>query len=531
MKVLVLLAFVAVARAGYLGAPAAVVASVAEAGHSNSHRAQDLVGNYNFGYNEAHTTGGSSRQETGDAFGNKVGSYSLTDADGRVRVVKYVADAAGFRASVSTNEPGTAPSTPAAAGYNAPVVAPAPVAAYAAPVAAVATAPVAAYAAPVAAYAAPVAAPVAAYAAPVAKAYAAPVAAYAAPVAAAAHVYGPAVAGYGAYGAYAAPAVYGKALAHGAAYGLGYGAHANSHSLLNAILHKEVVSSKVNAWSSCVLSSEGRTLYSSMQVFVFLALVAVARAGFLGGPAAVAAPAAVVATAVESGHSNTHRSQDLAGNYNFGYTEAHTSGGSSRQESGDAFGNKVGSYSLHDADGRVRVVKYVADAAGFRASVSTNEPGTAPSTPAAAGYNAPVIAPAPQVAVAAAPVAFAAPVAAYAAPVARAFAAPVTVAAAAPVAAYAAPVAHYAAPVAKAVAAPVAAYAANVAAPVAAAHVYGPAVAGYGYAAPVAKAVAAPVAAYAAPVAAGYYGAYAAPAAYAHGAYGLGYGAHVKHFF
>ncbi|XP_064488468.1 fibroin heavy chain-like [Ornithodoros turicata] len=501
MKVLVLLAFVAVARAGYLGAPAAVVASVAEVGHSNSHRAQDLAGNYNFGYNEAHTSGGSSRQETGDVFGNKVGSYSLHDADGRVRVVKYVADAAGFRASVSTNEPGTAPSTPAAAGYNAPVVAPAPVAAYAAPVAAVATAPVAAYAAPVAAYAAPVA-----------KAYAAPVAAYAAPVAAAAHVYGPAVAGYGAYGAYAAPAVYGKALAHGAAYGLGYGSGRyvdggddhTAHGRLRNIVTSEFERNTLGfdwdeqqqqqhtalsilplqtACAQCVaLTAPFHNSRFIMKVLVLLAFVAVARAGYLG------APAAVVASVAEVGHSNSHRAQDLAGNYNFGYNEAHTSGGSSRQETGDAFGNKVGSYSLTDADGRVRVVKYVADAAGFRASVSTNEPGTAPSTPAAAGYNAPVVAPAP--------------VTAYAAPVAAV--------ATAPVAAYAAPVAAYAAPVAKAYAAPVAAYAAPVAA---AAHVYGPAVAGYGA-----------------------YGAYAAPAVYgkalAHGAaYGLGYGVHAKHFF
>ena len=37
----------------------------------------------------------------------QVGSYGLRDADGRMRVVNYVADALGFRASVSTNEPGT----------------------------------------------------------------------------------------------------------------------------------------------------------------------------------------------------------------------------------------------------------------------------------------------------------------------------------------------------------------------------------------------------------------------------------------
>ncbi|XP_064487585.1 cuticle protein 14-like [Ornithodoros turicata] len=178
MKAIVFLALVAVARAGVV---AHYGFGVAEGGSSSQTRAQDLAGNYNFGYDEQHTSGGSFRRENGDAFGNKVGSYGLRDADGRVRVVSYVADGAGFRASISTNEPGTAPSTPAAAGYNAPAVA---------PVAAVATAPVAAYAA-------------------------APVAHYAAAPVHAAHVYGAAVGGPVAYGAYGA---------HGA-YGLGYGAH------------------------------------------------------------------------------------------------------------------------------------------------------------------------------------------------------------------------------------------------------------------------------------------------------------------
>ena len=30
-----------------------------------------------------------------------------------------------------------------------------------------------------------------------------------------------------------------------------------------------------------------------------------------------------------------------------------------RKESGDAWGNKVGSYGIHDADGRLRIVDYV----------------------------------------------------------------------------------------------------------------------------------------------------------------------------
>ncbi|KAL1436661.1 hypothetical protein MTO96_049555 [Rhipicephalus appendiculatus] len=128
MKAIILLTALAVANAGYVGHAGyghgyghgyGVVAKVAEAGSSSQHRSQDLAGNYNFGYKEGHTSGGSFRQEAGDAWGNKVGSYGLTDADGRVRVVKYVADGHGFRAHISTNEPGTAASHPAAAAYNA----------------------------------------------------------------------------------------------------------------------------------------------------------------------------------------------------------------------------------------------------------------------------------------------------------------------------------------------------------------------------------------------------------------------------
>ena len=49
----------------------------------------------------------------------QVGSYGLRDADGRVRVVNYVADALGFRASVSTNEPGVdVKQDPAATNLN-----------------------------------------------------------------------------------------------------------------------------------------------------------------------------------------------------------------------------------------------------------------------------------------------------------------------------------------------------------------------------------------------------------------------------
>ncbi|KAM7307202.1 calphotin-like [Ixodes scapularis] len=115
MKVFIILALAAGASAGV------VENTVAESGVSTQHRTQDVLGNYNFGYDEKHTSGGSWRKESGDANGNTVGSYGLTDADGRVRVVHYVADIHGFRASVATNEPGTAPSSPSGVGINAPM--------------------------------------------------------------------------------------------------------------------------------------------------------------------------------------------------------------------------------------------------------------------------------------------------------------------------------------------------------------------------------------------------------------------------
>ncbi|GIX97315.1 adult-specific rigid cuticular protein 15.7 [Caerostris extrusa] len=78
------------------------------------------------------------------------GSYTITDIDGRARRVDYVADGHGFRASVKTNEPGTAASAPAAALINSPYAGPvAPVVNHVAPVAPVVAAPLA-VAAPVA---------------------------------------------------------------------------------------------------------------------------------------------------------------------------------------------------------------------------------------------------------------------------------------------------------------------------------------------------------------------------------------------
>ncbi|XP_023225135.1 adult-specific rigid cuticular protein 15.7-like [Centruroides sculpturatus] len=68
---------------------------------------------YDFSYVAPAIGGQSTRKETGDGSGRVVGSYTLNDDDGRSRVVEYVADAGGFRASVKTNEPGTRSDSPA----------------------------------------------------------------------------------------------------------------------------------------------------------------------------------------------------------------------------------------------------------------------------------------------------------------------------------------------------------------------------------------------------------------------------------
>lgn len=139
----VVLALIGYAAAGVIQYAAPAV-GVLTTGASSQFRSQDNIGNYAFGYNEDHSTGGTFRREQGGP-GVQVGSYGLRDADGRTRVVNYVADAAGFRANIQTNEPGVEAKDPAAVLINkaqaivaptlaAPLVAaPAAVAAYHAP--------------------------------------------------------------------------------------------------------------------------------------------------------------------------------------------------------------------------------------------------------------------------------------------------------------------------------------------------------------------------------------------------------------
>ncbi|GIY71314.1 uncharacterized protein CDAR_279241 [Caerostris darwini] len=68
---------------------------------------------YTFGYKIKDKHGEQHREETGDGVGVVKGSYGFTDERGIYRQVNYIADKAGFRAEVKTNEHGTAPSEPA----------------------------------------------------------------------------------------------------------------------------------------------------------------------------------------------------------------------------------------------------------------------------------------------------------------------------------------------------------------------------------------------------------------------------------
>ncbi|CAL1280751.1 unnamed protein product, partial [Larinioides sclopetarius] len=68
---------------------------------------------FKFGYSVKDKHGEQHREEVGDGK-NVKGSYGFTDARGIHRQVNYVADHAGFRAQVKTNEPGTANQNPAA---------------------------------------------------------------------------------------------------------------------------------------------------------------------------------------------------------------------------------------------------------------------------------------------------------------------------------------------------------------------------------------------------------------------------------
>ncbi|XP_055950802.1 histidine-rich glycoprotein-like [Argiope bruennichi] len=86
---------------------AAVYASHHE--HHEHHHPQP----YKFGYEIKDHHGSQHRHEHGDGHGHVQGNYGFTDHRGIHREVHYVADKQGFRATVKTNEPGTANQDPA----------------------------------------------------------------------------------------------------------------------------------------------------------------------------------------------------------------------------------------------------------------------------------------------------------------------------------------------------------------------------------------------------------------------------------
>ncbi|GBL83408.1 hypothetical protein AVEN_126042-1, partial [Araneus ventricosus] len=92
-----------------------VLAALAVVAFANQHHepAHHAPQPYKFGYSVKDKHGEQHREEVGDGK-NVKGSYGFTDDKGIHRQVNYVADHAGFRAQVKTNEPGTANQNPAA---------------------------------------------------------------------------------------------------------------------------------------------------------------------------------------------------------------------------------------------------------------------------------------------------------------------------------------------------------------------------------------------------------------------------------
>ncbi|GFY49790.1 adult-specific rigid cuticular protein 15.7 [Trichonephila inaurata madagascariensis] len=104
-KVTILFAALAAVHASVLLGHGALVST----GVSTSARSQDAFGNYAFGYDIKDGLGAAnSRSEVGDAHGNKKGSYTIADIDGRAdESTTLLTDM--VRASVKTNKPGTLP--------------------------------------------------------------------------------------------------------------------------------------------------------------------------------------------------------------------------------------------------------------------------------------------------------------------------------------------------------------------------------------------------------------------------------------
>ncbi|OQR67832.1 hypothetical protein BIW11_04688 [Tropilaelaps mercedesae] len=68
--------------------------------------------------------------------------------------------------------------------------------------------------------------------------------------------------------------------------------------------------------------------------------------------------------------------------YHFSYTTVTEEGAHSHEETADGANRRQGAYTINIADGRQRIVRYVADENGFRAAIETNELGTESNSPA-----------------------------------------------------------------------------------------------------------------------------------------------------
>ncbi|XP_055937316.1 uncharacterized transmembrane protein DDB_G0289901-like [Argiope bruennichi] len=82
--------------------------STSSSGFSGGFGQNEAPQPYNFDYQAADEQGNSHyHRAEADASGTVRGSYGYTDIQGLYRIVDYIADASGFRASIRTNEPGT----------------------------------------------------------------------------------------------------------------------------------------------------------------------------------------------------------------------------------------------------------------------------------------------------------------------------------------------------------------------------------------------------------------------------------------
>ncbi|XP_054710241.1 uncharacterized protein LOC129219947 [Uloborus diversus] len=306
---------------------------------------------YKFGYIIKDKHGEQHREEVGNGAGSVKGSYGFTDDRGVHRQVDYVADKAGFRAQVKTNEPGTANQDPAAVKFlsSAPKVVDGPgLLANGLAVNSIANA-------------------------------------------AGRLSNGLAVSSTGnaanlqarSFGApqLVLPAATG-AIGNGLALNVAGLRNANNGLLLGGLGDNGLLGGLEYARYAllCYIYLYFYILCNNNIncVLLFQVLVLALAASF----------------ALASYHVPVHHAPKP---YKFGYNIKDKHGDQYREEVGDGTSGVKGSYGFTDARGIHRQVDYVADHAGFRAQVKTNEPGTANQDPAAvkmissapyAGYNA-----------------------------------------------------------------------------------------------------------------------------------------------